>query len=97
MAAKKHDPFFIHLWDELTTASILQGEGLRNWMDVPGQIQAKFIDAAQRAMQLALGAPPKARPRKKAAKKKTAKKVPKAKKAPKSKAKAKTKPKAAKH
>ena len=90
MAAKKHDPFFTHLWDELTNASILQGEGLRNWMDVPAQIQSKFIDAAQRAMQLALGAPSKPRA-KKAAKKKTAKKMPKAKKAAKSKAKAKAK------
>jgi hypothetical protein len=77
--AKRHDPFFVHLWDELTSADILQRPELKKWMDVPAQVQSQFIEAAKRAMNAALGVPqPK---RKKAAKKK----------APKAKAKSKAK------
>jgi hypothetical protein len=79
--AKRHDPFFVHLWDELTSADILQRPELKKWMDVPGQVQSQFIEAAKRAMNAALGiTQPK---RKKAAKKK----APKAKVKPKAKAK----------
>jgi hypothetical protein len=80
--AKKHDPFFVHLWDELTSADILQRPDIRKWMDVPAQVQSQFIEAAKRAMNAALGAP---RPKRKAAKKK----------APKAKVKSKVKKKAA--
>jgi len=83
--AKRHDPFFVHLWDELTSADILQRPDLQKWMDVPGQVQAKFIEAAKRAMNAALGIK---QPKRKA----TKKKAPKAK----AKAKSKTKPKAKK-
>ena len=77
--AKRHDPFFVHLWDELTNADILQRPELKKWLDVPAQVQTQFIEAAKRAMNAALGVPqPK---RKKAAKKK----------APKAKAKSKAK------
>jgi hypothetical protein len=68
--AKKQDPFFVHLWDELTSADILQRPDLKKWMDVPAQIQTQFMDAAKRAMNAALGAP---RPKRKAAKKKAPK------------------------
>jgi hypothetical protein len=81
--AKRHDPFFVHLWDELTSADILQRPELKKWMDVPAQIQTQFIEAAKRAMNAALGVP---QPKKKAAKKK----------APKAKAKAKPNAKAKK-
>ncbi len=80
--AKKHDPFFVHLWDELTNAKILQRPEIQKWMDVPAQVQAQFIEAAKHAMNAALGAP---RPKRKAAKKK----------APKEKTKTKVKQKAA--
>ena len=76
--AKKQDPFFVHLWDELTNADILQRPDFKKWMDVPAQIQSQFMDAAKRAMNAALGAP---KPKRKAAKKK----------APKAKVKTKTK------
>jgi hypothetical protein len=82
--AKKQDPFFVHLWDELTSADILQRPELKKWMDVPAQLQSQFIEAAKRAMNAALGAPV---PKRKAAKKKAPK--------VKAKAKAKTKKKAA--
>ena len=82
MAAKKHDPFFVHLWDELTKANIFQAEGLQQWMDVPAKLQAQFIAAAQKAMHAALGAAPRSK-RKAAGKRAT-----------KGKAKAKTKAKA---
>jgi hypothetical protein len=75
--AKKQDPFFVHLWDELTSANILQRPEVQKWMDVPAQLQSQFIEAAKRAMNAALGAP---RPKRKAAKT-----------APKTKAKAKAK------
>ena len=65
--AKKQDPFFVHLWDELTSANILQRPDVQKWMDVPAQIQAQFMEAAKRAMNAALGA---SKPRRKAAKKK---------------------------
>ncbi|WP_395023208.1 hypothetical protein [Dongia sp.] len=81
--AKKHDPFFIHLWDELTSAEILQRPDVQKWLDVPAQVQSQFIEAAKRAMNAALGV---AQPKRKAAKKK----------APKAKAKAKPKAKAKK-
>lgn len=68
--AKKHDPFFVHLWDELTSADILQRADIRKWMDVPAQVQSQFIEAAKRAMNAALGAP---RPKRKPAKKKAPK------------------------
>jgi len=80
--AKKQDPFFVHLWDELTSANILQRSDVQKWMDVPAQIQSQFMEAAKRAMNAALGAPV---PKRKAAKKK----------APKAKAKSKAKKKAA--
>jgi len=80
--AKKQDPFFVHLWDELTSANILQRPDVQKWMDVPAQIQSQFMEAAKRAMNAALGAP---RPKRKAAKKK----------APKAKTKSKVKKKAA--
>jgi hypothetical protein len=64
--AKKQDPFFVHLWDELTSANILQRPEVQKWMDVPAQLQSQFIEAAKRAMNAALGAP---RPKRKAAKK----------------------------
>ncbi len=82
--AKKQDPFFVHLWDELTSADILQRPELKKWMDVPAQIQSQFIEAAKRAMNSALGV---SKPKRKAAKKK----APKAKAKPKTKAKAKKK------
>jgi len=81
--AKRHDPFFVHLWDELTSADILQRPELKKWIDVPAQIQSQFIEAAKRAMNAALGVP---QPKRKA----TKKKAPKAK--AKAKAKAKKKP-----
>ena len=81
--AKRHDPFFVHLWEELTSADILQRPELKKWIDVPSQIQSQFIEAAKRAMNAALGVP---QPKRKAAKKK----------APKAKAKAKPKAKAKK-
>jgi hypothetical protein len=80
--AKRHDPFFVHLWDELTSAKILQRSEVQKWIDVPGQVQSQFMEAAKRAMNAALGAPV---PKRKAAKKK----------APKVKVKAKAKKKAA--
>ncbi|HVZ01103.1 MAG TPA: hypothetical protein VHA35_16465 [Dongiaceae bacterium] len=88
MAKRKHDPFFTHLWDELLGAKLLQNETVARWIDLPTKLQAQFVEAAQRAMNAALGAPAKPRrPARKAA-------------APKSKAKAKaktkTKPKARK-
>ena len=76
--AKRHDPFFVHLWDELTSANILQRADVQKWLDVPGQVQSQFIEAAKRAMNAALGV---TQPKRKAAKKK----------APKTKAKAKPK------
>jgi len=88
MAARKHDPFFVHLWDELTNAKILQGEGIQKWMDVPAQIQGQFIDAAKRAMNAALSAMAR-KPKRKAAKKAAKSKV-----KAKAKSKAKTKSKA---
>jgi hypothetical protein len=81
--AKKQDPFFVHLWDELTSANILQRPEVQKWMDVPMQVQSQFIEAAKRAMNAALGVP---RP-----KRKVAKKAPKAKVKTKPKAKAKKK------
>jgi hypothetical protein len=87
MAKRKHDPFFIHLWDELVGARILQGETVGKWLDLPGRLQGQFVDAAQRAMNAALGAPQKPRKARKAAKKTKAKAKPKTK----AKAKAKTK------
>ncbi|MDQ7247752.1 hypothetical protein [Dongia sedimenti] len=80
--AKKQDPFFVHLWDELTSANILQRPDVQKWMDVPAQLQTQFMEAAKRAMNAALGA---SKPKRKAAKKK----------APKAKTKAKAKKKAA--
>jgi hypothetical protein len=68
--AKKQDPFFVHLWDELTSANILQRPEIQKWIDVPGQLQSQFIEAAKRAMNAALGAP---KPKRKAAKKKAPK------------------------
>ena len=86
MAKRTHDPFFTHLWDELVGANLLQNETIARWIDLPAKLQAQFVDAAQRAMNAALGAP--AKPRK--AVRKVAKKTkPKAK--PKTRAKAKKK------
>lgn len=79
---KRQDPFFVHLWDELTSANILQRPEVQKWMDVPAQLQSEFIEAAKRAMNAALGAPT---PKRKSAKKK----------APKAKVKSKAKKKAA--
>jgi hypothetical protein len=87
MAKRKHDPFFTHLWDELVRANILQSETFSKWMDLPAKLQGQFVDAAQRAMNAALGAPAKPRKARQAAKKTKAK--------AKSKPKAKTKKKAA--
>ena len=89
MAGKKHDPFFVHLWDELTNAKILKLEGIAKWLDAPAKVQGQFVNAAKRAMNAALGVPQK--PRKKAAKKAA---KPKAKPKTKAKAKPKTKSKA---
>jgi hypothetical protein len=81
--AKKQDPFFVHLWDELTSANILQRPDIQKWIDVPSQLQGQFIEAAKRAMNAALGVQlPKRKP---------AKKAPKAKAKPKTKAKTKAK------
>jgi hypothetical protein len=80
--AKKQDPFFVHLWDELTSANILQRPEIQRWIDVPMQVQSQFMEAAKRAMNAALGAPA---PKRKVAKKK----------APKTKVKAKAKKKSA--
>jgi hypothetical protein len=91
--AKKHDPFFVHLWDELTSANILQHPEARRWLDVPGQIQGQFVEAAKRAMNAALGVK---QPRRKAAKKASPKAKAKAKPKAKAKAKPKTKAKAKK-
>jgi hypothetical protein len=80
MAKRKHDPFFTHLWDELVGTNILQSETVTRWMDLPAKLQAQFVDAAQRAMNAALGAPAKPRrPARKVAKKPKAKAKPKAK------------------
>jgi len=74
MAKRKHDPFFTHLWDELLGAKLLQHETFSKWIDLPVKLQSQFVDAAQRAMGRALGAPVKPRkPAKKAAKKTKAK------------------------
>lgn len=74
MAKRKHDPFFTHLWDELVGAKLLQNETVAKWIDLPAKLQAQFVDAAQRAMSAALGAPAKPRkPARKAAKKPKAK------------------------
>ncbi|MES1152666.1 MAG: hypothetical protein ABUL54_12255 [Dongia sp.] len=73
MAKRKHDPFFTHLWDELVGTNILQNETFSRWIDLPAKLQSQFVDAAQRAMNAALGAPPKPRPARKAAKKPKAK------------------------
>jgi hypothetical protein len=89
MAKRRHDPFFTHLWDELLATKILQGETITRWMDMPAKLQGQFVDAAQRAMNAALGAP--ARPRRPA--RKVAKKA-KAKTKTKTKTKAKAKPRA---
>ena len=83
--AKKHDPFFVHLWHELTSANLLQETEFKKWINVPTKLQSQFIGAARRAMQAALGAPSKP-------KRKTTKKTPPAK--AKKTAKPKTKPKA---
>ena len=45
MAGKKQDPFFTHLWDELSNAKILQLEGVQKWMDAPAKLQAQFVAA----------------------------------------------------
>jgi hypothetical protein len=82
MAKRKHDPFFTHLWDELVGARFLESATVSKWMDLPARLQGQFVDAAQRAMNAALGAPPKPRKPRKSAKK------------PKAKAKAKVKAKA---
>ena len=94
--AKKHDPFFVHLWHELTSAKLLQESTYKKWIDVPTKLQSEFITAARKAMQAALGVPSK--PKRKAAKKtppakakKTAKPKSKPQAKPKSKIKAKTK------
>jgi hypothetical protein len=93
MARRKHDPFFTHLWDELVGAKVLENTAFSKWIDLPAKLQAQFVDAAQRAMNAALGAPPKPRkPARKAARKPKAK----AKTKTKAKAKAKTKAKAKK-
>ncbi|HVT52320.1 MAG TPA: hypothetical protein VHE77_12165 [Dongiaceae bacterium] len=85
MAKRKHDPFFTHLWDELVGARLLESATVARWIDLPAKLQSQFVDAAQRAMNAALGAPPKPRkPARIAAKK------------PKAKAKAKARPKAKK-
>ena len=86
--AKKQDPFFVHLWDELTSANILQRPDVQKWMDVPAQLQTQFMEAAKRAMNAALGAP---KPKRKAAKKKAPKAKTKAKAKAKKKATAKKK------
>jgi hypothetical protein len=75
MAKRKHDPFVTYLWDELLGAKLLQAETFSKWIDLPSKLQAQFVDAAQRAMNAALGAPVK--PRRPA--RKVAKKAPKAK------------------
>ena len=70
MAKRKHDPFFTHLWDELVGTKILQSDTFSKWVDLPSRLQGQFVDAAQRAMNAALGAPAKPRrPARKAAKK----------------------------
>jgi hypothetical protein len=95
MAKRKHDPFFTHLWDELVGTKILQSDMFAKWADLPSKLQGQFVDAAQRAMNAALGAPAKPRKRaRKAAKKSTAKT--KAKTKTKAKAKPRTKTKIAK-
>jgi hypothetical protein len=91
MAGKKQDPFFTHLWDELSSAKILQLEGISKWMDAPAKLQAQFVAAARKAMHAALGAP---KPKKAAARKRPAAKTKaKAKAKPKAKVKTKAKPK----
>jgi hypothetical protein len=81
--AKKHDPFFVHLWHELSSAELLQETAFKKWLEVPAKLQSQFITAARRAMQGALGVP-QTGPKPRAAKKK----------APKTKVKAKVKTKA---
>jgi hypothetical protein len=86
MAKRKHDPFFTHLWDELVGTKILQSDTFSKWAELPSKLQGQFVDAAQRAMNAALGAPSKPRrPARKSAKKTKVK----AKAKPKAKAKAK--------
>jgi hypothetical protein len=92
MAKRRHDPFFTHLWDELVGTKILQSDTFSKWADLPSRLQGQFVDAAQRAMNLALGAPAKPRrPARKAAKKPKAKTKAKTKMRAKTKMKAKTK------
>ena len=90
--AKKQDPFFVHLWDELSNAKILQVEGMAKWLDAPAKLQAQFVAATRKAMHSALGAP-KPKAQRKSAKKPSSKVKSKA--TAKSKAKAKAKPKVA--
>jgi hypothetical protein len=88
--SKKEDPFFTHLWDELTNAKILQVEGIAKWLDAPAKLQAQFIAAARKAMHAALGAAPRAKTKSKAkAKAKAKRKVAKKGAGPKAKTKAK--------
>ena len=88
MAKRKHDPFFTHLWDELVGTKILQSETFSKWAELPAKLQGQFVDAAQRAMNAALGAPTKPRkPARKAAKKAKTKAKAKPKAQPKTKAK----------
>jgi hypothetical protein len=89
MAKRKQDPFFTHLWDELLGAKLLQGETYAKWIDMPSRLQVQFVDAAQRAMNAALGAP--AKPPRKAATKTKIKAKTKTKPKTKTKAKAKAK------
>lgn len=77
--ARKEDPFFTHLWDELTSAKILQ-EGLAAWKDAPAKLRSKFIAAARKATKAALGIPAKpAKVGRKVAKKRPVRAKPKAK------------------
>ncbi len=73
-AGKKHDPYLVHLWHELTQSKFLKLEGVAGWAEAPANIQGKFAAAARRAMQAALGVPAK-RPKAKAAAKKSAAKA----------------------
>jgi hypothetical protein len=71
-AAKKHDPFLVHLWDELSQSKFLKLEAPDGFGGLAATLQGKFAAGVRRAMQAALGAPVK-QPRAKAASKGKAK------------------------
>src|SRR6185295_5584684 len=73
-AARKDDPFVVHLWKELTEGKILAEKLLADWGLAPETIRKQFRQAARKAMRAALAAidpPPRPKRRAKVAKRKT--------------------------